>query len=92
MNSAFYVGYIGHRRYLPKEHRFRYPFFMWFLNLDRLDELPPLGKWFSTSGFALSRFFRPDYYGDPAQSLADAIRDRMEELTGYPVEGEEDEM
>ena len=88
MNSAFYVGYIGHRRYQPKEHRFRYPFFMWFLNLDRLDELPHLGRWFSATGFALSRFYRPDYYGDSAKSLADAIRERMEELTGYPVEGE----
>ncbi len=87
MESALYVGHIGHRRYLPKAHRFRYPFFMWFLNLDELDRLPLLGRWFSRSGFALSRFHRPDYYGDSGMPLADAIRQRMLELTGQPVEG-----
>lgn len=87
MESALYVGHIGHRRYLPKNHRFRYPFFMWFLNLDELDRLPPIGRWFSRSGFALSRFHRPDYYGDSGMPLADAIRQRMLELTGQPVEG-----
>lgn len=88
MNSALYIGTIAHRRYIPVEHKFQYPFFMWFLNLDELDKLPPLGRWFSTKQFALSRFHRPDYYGDPQQPLADAIRSRMRELTGEPVSGE----
>jgi uncharacterized protein len=88
MESALYVGTISHQRSVPQKHRFSYPFFMWFLNLDRLNQLPPLGRWFSTSRFALSRFHRPDYYGDKTISLADAIRERMEKLTGYQVEGE----
>ncbi len=88
MKSSLYVGTIGHRRQIPREHRFKYPFFMWFLNLDELDQLPPLGRWFSTSKWALSRFHRPDYHGDPALPLADAIRKRMEELTGQPVLGQ----
>ena len=88
MESALYTGYIRHRRYQPKEHQFSYPFFMWFLNLDALDQLTPLSRWFTVSGFALSRFHRPDYYGDPKMPLADAIRKRMAELTGHPVEGE----
>lgn len=87
MESSIYVGTVSHRRYLPKQHRFSYPFFMWFLNLDDLDSLPSLGRWFSASKFAFSRFHRPDYYGDAALPLADSVRNRMEELTGYPVEG-----
>lgn len=88
MKSSLCVGTIAHRRQIPRKHRFQYPFFMWFLNLDELDQLPQLGRWFSTTQWALSRYSRPDYYGDPALPLADAIKKRMEELTGYSVEGE----
>ena len=87
MKPSIYVGTVSHRRYLPKQHRFSYPFFMWFLNLDELDSLPSLGRWFSASRLALSRFHRPDYFGDDDVPLADAIRKRMAELTGQPVEG-----
>lgn len=88
MKPALYVGTIAHRRQIPVEHRFKYPFFMWFLNLDGLDSLPSLGRWFSTKRWALSRFHRPDYLGDPSLPLADAIRERMQELTGEPVTGQ----
>jgi len=87
MNSAFYVGRIGHRRFIPREHRFAYHFFMWYLDLDEIDHLPALSPWFSAAGAAFSRFYRPDYYGDPKIPLAKAIRDRMAELTGVAVEG-----
>lgn len=88
MKPGLYVGTIAHKRYIPVEHSFHYPFFMWFLNLDELDKLPSLGKWFSTKHFALSRYYRPDYYGNPEKPHADAIRDRMQELTGEPVTGQ----
>ncbi len=87
MNSALYVGRIGHRRFVPKGHRFAYDFFMWYLDLDEIDRLPALSPWFSTTGAAFSRFYRPDYYGDAKVPLAKAIRDRMAELTGERVEG-----
>ena len=86
-DAALYVGTIGHVRRLPRNHQFRYPFFMWFLKLDRIEEQPSLGRWFSTSRWALTRFCRSDYYGDPDIQLAAAIRQRMQELTGYSVEG-----
>jgi len=87
MKSALYIGTIAHRRRIPVEHKFHYPFFMWFLNLDELDQLTSVGRWFSTKRWAMSRFNRPDYYGNPEVPLADAIRSRMEELTGEPVTG-----
>lgn len=87
MMSAFYTGNIAHKRSIPVTHQFSYPFFMWFLNLDKMEEIPYLGKWFSTKGWAMSRFRRSDYYGDPDIPLADAIRQRMEELTNHPVTG-----
>ena len=88
MKSALYIGTIAHKRNIPVEHKFQYPFFMWFLNLDELDQLPSLGRWFSTKQFALSRYHRPDYYGDSKEPLADAIRSRMKELTGETVTGQ----
>lgn len=88
MKPGLYVGKVAHRRNIPVEHRFQYPMFMWFLNLDELDTLAPLGRWFSTRRWALSRFHRPDYYGDPTVPLGDAIRERMAELTGKAVTGQ----
>ena len=87
MKPALYTGTISHRRNIPKIHAFRYPFFMWFLNLDTIDTLEDQGRWFSTHRFALSRFHRPDYYGDPEVPLHRAIKIRMAELTGIEVEG-----
>ena len=37
MDSALYTGHIVHERFLPKSHRFTYPFFMWYLDLDEID-------------------------------------------------------
>ncbi len=88
MKSAIYSGEIAHQRKLPKVHRFRYPFFMWFLNLDELEQLPNLGWWFSARHWAISRMRRSDYLGDPQLPLADAVRARMFELTGHPVNGQ----
>ena len=87
MRSSLYVGKISHHRRIPADHRFSYRFFMWFLDLDEIDRLPSFGWWFSTTKMALNRFNRPDYYGDPAIPLAQAIRTRMRDLTGHPVQG-----
>lgn len=87
MTHALYVGTISHRRLIPKPHEFSYPFFMWFLNLDELHRLPSLGRWFSARKWAISRFYRPDYFGDPNRPLAESIRQQMEALTGHPVQG-----
>ncbi len=88
MQAGLYVGKIHHRRFIPKNHRFSYPFFMYFIILDRFAEQRSIGRLFSINRWAFNRFHRPDYYGDDDQPLADAIRERMKELTGYPVRGE----
>jgi DUF1365 family protein len=88
MKSAIYAGEIAHQRNVPKVHRFRYSFFMWFLNLDELDQLPGLGRLFSAQRWAISRMLRSDYLGDPQLPLADAVRTRMLEITSQPVSGQ----
>ncbi|MBE0584690.1 MAG: DUF1365 domain-containing protein [Desulfofustis sp.] len=88
MNHALYVGRVSHQRFLPRAHRFSYPFFMWHLNLDRLDQLPELRPWFAKTGFALSRLRRSDYLGPADEPLAISIKRKMAELTERTVTGE----
>lgn len=87
MTPSLYVGRIHHERTIPRKHSFSYPFFMWFLNLDKLNDVKSVGGWFSITRFALSHFKRSDYYGDPKVELCQAIKARMRELTGKSVEG-----
>lgn len=88
MKPAFYLGSVFHQRHLPRQHRFRYPFFMWFLNLNELDQMPDLGRWFSPRRFALSRFKRSDYLGPDHEPLHVCVKKKLEELTGKPVTGQ----
>ena len=87
MESAIYSGHIFHTRHIPTPHSFKYPFFMWYLDLDAVDQLQSLGICFSSKRWAMNRFRRSDYLGDPDQPLADCVRDKMEELTGSAVTG-----
>jgi DUF1365 family protein len=87
MESALYSGHIVHTRHLPKVHTFRYPFFMWYLDLDNVDHLQDLGIWFSSRRWAFNRYYRPDYLGGPDRSLADCVREKMKELSGSEVTG-----
>jgi len=80
--SAIYEGWVRHRRLQPRAHEFRYRMFQLYLDLD---ELPTLfeGRWlWSLDRPNLAQLRRRDYYGDPAQSLADAVRARVQAETG----------
>ena len=87
MESALYTGFIEHERFLPKSHRFKYPFFMWYLDLDEIDSQPELGRWFSKKRWAMSRFNRADYLGSPDRPLGDCVKEEMSRLTGTQVTG-----
>ena len=81
MHSCLYVGHVRHRRRVPKEHRFRYGLYMVYLDLD---ELPMLLKDRVLRGtrFAPLSFRREDHLNGPQTSLADAVRDLVDEQTG----------
>ena len=82
LESCLYRGWIRHRRYAPREHDFRYPVFMVYLDLDELDEVFD-GRWlWSTKRAAIARFDRRDYLGDPEMPLAASVRDLVEAETG----------
>lgn len=87
MKSALYTGFISHTRHIPKLHTFRYPFFMWFLDLTDIEKGISFGRWFSSAGFAISRFKRTDYLGVQGESLATSVKKEMLRITGQPVTG-----
>ena len=87
MESAIFIGNVGHRRLLPVLHQFRYRMFMMYLDLE---ELPGLFKnqWlWSSSKRNLAWFRRADYYGDPALPLKTAISRLVERETGQAPAG-----
>jgi DUF1365 family protein len=87
MHSAIYHGWLRHRRALPKPHAFRYRLFMVYLDLAEIDQVFA-GRWlWSTRRRALARFDRRDHLGDPAVTLADAVRDLVAERTGQRPAG-----
>ncbi len=80
--SCIYEGRVRHRRFTPVAHAFDYRLFFMYLDLD---EAPALfsRRWFWSVGRrALAWLKREDHLGDPAQPLADAVRDLVAERTG----------
>lgn len=87
MHSCLYEGYVRHRRLTPVGHEFRYRLYLVYLDLD---ELPTLleGKYgLGRGAFSPASFRRTDHLGDRQVPLADAVRDLVEERTGWRPAG-----
>jgi DUF1365 family protein len=89
MESALYLGTVRHRRFTPRRHRFAYPLFMLYADLDELDAIGRLSWLLSTKRPALAWLRRSDYFGDPkthGAAWSNEVRKLVEERTGrYPV-------
>jgi DUF1365 family protein len=80
--SAVYEGRIQHRRHQPCAHAFAYRMAQLYLDLDEID-IAFRDRWlWSVERKNLAAFHRADFLGDPAQPLADAVRDRVHAATG----------
>jgi len=80
MHSCIYVGHVRHRRYIPREHRFRYGLYMVYLDLDELPALMKDGI-LRRARFAPLSFRREDHLSGPQASLAEAVRDLVDDQT-----------
>jgi DUF1365 family protein len=85
--SAVYDGWVRHRRHEPVEHGFRYRHAMMLLDLDELPRVLEMRPLYSATRWALARFRRSDYLGDPQRPLAECVRDLVEERTGHRPRG-----
>ncbi|UHQ55490.1 DUF1365 domain-containing protein [Microbulbifer sp. YPW16] len=87
MESAIYSGWVQHRRFAPREHRFRYRVFMMYLDLGELDQVLAMSPLWSRSRWAPASFRREDFFGDPVLGVGEAVRRRVEEACGERPDG-----
>lgn len=80
--SAIYEGRVRHRRHAPRAHAFSYRMAQLYLDLDELDAVFRSRWLWSVGRRNLAAFHRRDFLGDQARPLADAVRDRVEAVTG----------
>lgn len=81
-SSCIYEGWIHHRRRLPQPHRFKYPIFFVFLDLEALPEVFD-GTWlWSARRPSLAWFRREDHLLGSHDDLAEDIRELVEDQTG----------
>lgn len=87
MVSAIYEGYVRHRRYVPKEHSFRYAIFFLYLDLAEM-ETAFRSRWlWSVKGVNVAYLRRRDHFGDPAVPIDTAVRDLVQQKTGIRPAG-----
>jgi uncharacterized protein len=82
--SCIYEGTVRHRRLDPRRE-FRHRLALAYIDLDELPFL--LGGKLVAPRAGLVRLRRPDYLGDPAVPLAEAVRDTVQVSTGRRPDG-----
>lgn len=87
LTSAIYSGTVGHCRYVPKLHHFRYSLFLFALDLDELTQLPPLGIWFKVGKRALMSFRPEDYLTHQTTLTKQHVWNKVVELGGDNYQG-----
>ncbi len=73
MNSCLYETEIMHHRLAPREHRFAYRFFSFYLDLDEIDELTRRIVLMSRNKFNVYGFYDCDHMGTPGHSVKDNL-------------------
>jgi DUF1365 family protein len=83
--SCIYEGTIRHRRFAVRQRQFSHRIALTYIDLDELPTL--LGGLLVAARPGLIRFRREDYLGPNEVPLADAVRERVWELTGRRPSG-----
>lgn len=87
LNSCLYSGVVGHCRYQPTLHRFKYSIFLFALDLDELNSLPDLGWWFKVKHTALMSFRPSDYLDREPYLTRQTVWQKVASLGGDNLEG-----
>ena len=73
MNSCLYETAIMHHRLKPKEHKFSYKFFSFYLDLDEMDEVARRIFFLSRNKFNVYSFYDDDHLEKGQHSIKDNI-------------------
>ncbi len=85
-NSAFYIGKVFHKRYLPKIHQFTYPLYMTWLDLNEIPYLEETYRWFSTKHFAPIQLKVSDYFSNLTGEQCEIVNRISENQGALPCE------
>ncbi|MEO8780016.1 MAG: DUF1365 domain-containing protein [Rhodanobacter sp.] len=83
LNSAVYEGVVRHHRHAPHPHAFEYRMAQLYLDLDEVEQVFADRWLWSSTHRNVAEFRRSDYLGPPGMPLAEAVRQRVEQATGW---------
>lgn len=84
--SSIYEGTVTHHRVHPVDHRFTYPLYHLYLDLEELDRVFVGTRWWRQESIALATFRRQDYLPG-SLPLAEQARTLVAERTGQRPDG-----
>lgn len=90
MNSALYSGWIGHRRFSPRQHAFRYKIGLLYLDLSEQDAVLALSPLAGRGRCAPFSFRETDYlkaFTGRGMRLIDAVRQQVGAAIGHEPQG-----
>ena len=85
--NYLYTGIVGHRRFTPFNHFFKYPLFMAYVDLNTVNSFLKKSWFWNVNKKALISFHREDYHGDPNKDLSESVRDTVYKTIGLEVKG-----
>ncbi len=81
-----YLGDVKHRRFAVKEHRFSYPLYMMWVDLNNPQQLNGVHKHIGTSGLKALKFNEADYLKDPSKRAKRPLIERAhDQLTNLGI-------
>jgi uncharacterized protein len=78
LDSSIYRCLVAHERIFPKKNIFRYNIFMFYLDVDKLDELSKKMKFISRNRFNMFSFFDKDHFKQNDSHNIEQVRARLE--------------
>lgn len=82
INSCLYKARVMHHRLAPRQHRFHYEVFMFYLDLDEIDSLAKRLKFMSRNRFNLFNFRDKDHLQLPKEK-PDTSKNVRQHITDY---------
>lgn len=77
MNSCIYRCEVTHHRFSPKQHRFRYSIFMFYIDLDETDALHQSHFFFSKNKFNWFSFRDRDHFQSEPGNAIKSVRENI---------------